>query len=78
MGGPTQLDPGQIGVYDVSLASQTNVDTPYVIFEFGVPELGASNDQGISPGEKLQFATDLGGPPNVAGVPFARSTRSWT
>ena len=79
MGGPTTLDPGQTAVYRVVLASQTNVDTPYVNFEFGVPELGASNDQGLSPGEKLQFATNLAGHRRTCpACRSPRSTRSWT
>ena len=37
MGGPSTLGIGQIGNYLVSLESITNVDTPYVFFEYGAP-----------------------------------------
>ncbi len=31
---------GETGTYGISVASLTNIDTPYVYFQFGVPELG--------------------------------------
>ena len=40
LGGPRVLPPGQTGLYGISLQSLTNVDTPYVYFEFGAPEMG--------------------------------------
>ena len=40
LGGPRILAPGDVGTYGVSLQSLTNVDTPYVHFQFGIPELG--------------------------------------
>ncbi|HEY7599778.1 MAG TPA: PPC domain-containing protein, partial [Candidatus Limnocylindrales bacterium] len=40
MGGPRVVPAGQAGLYGISLQSLTNVDTPYVFFEFGAPEIG--------------------------------------
>ncbi|MGB7378807.1 MAG: putative Ig domain-containing protein, partial [Rivularia sp. (in: cyanobacteria)] len=40
LGGPRIIAPGEVGTYGVSLESLTNVDTPYVHFQFGIPELG--------------------------------------
>ena len=69
MGGPSTLGIGQIGNYLVSLESITNVDTPYVFFECGVPD--APNPAPfLIPGPALAFSTDLSGQPNVAGVPW--------
>ena len=68
-GRPSTLGIGQIGNYLVSLESITNVDTPYVFFENGVPN--APNPAPfLIPGPALAFSTDLSGQPNVAGVPW--------
>ena len=40
LGGPRVLPAGQAGLYGISLQSLTNVDTPYVHFSFGAPEIG--------------------------------------
>ena len=40
LGGPRVVPAGQTGLYSISLQSLTNVDTPYVYFTFGAPELG--------------------------------------
>ncbi len=40
LGGPRVLPAGQSGLYGISLQSLTNVDTPYVYFQFGAPEIG--------------------------------------
>ncbi len=40
VGGPRVVPAGQTGLYSISLQSLTNVDTPYVHFTFGAPELG--------------------------------------
>ncbi len=53
MGGPSTLGIGQIGNYLVSLESITNVDTPYVFFEYGAAqraEPGTVFDSGTGPG----------------------------
>ena len=47
LGGPRVLAPGDVGTYGVSLQSLTNVDTPYVHFQFGIPELGENEKLGI-------------------------------
>ena len=66
MGGPDDIELSKAGFpnayYGVSLTSLTNVDTPYVFFQFGVPRL--TNDT-VIPGERLLFQTDLQGSPNV-------------
>ncbi|MEY3475032.1 MAG: hypothetical protein RL087_1490, partial [Pseudomonadota bacterium] len=40
LGGPRVVPAGQTGLYGISLQSLTNVDTPYVHFTFGAPEMG--------------------------------------
>ena len=42
IGGARTLDPGQGSTYSVTLQSLTNVDTPYVRFDIGAPEMGYS------------------------------------
>ncbi|MBL8395672.1 MAG: hypothetical protein JNK99_13155, partial [Candidatus Accumulibacter sp.] len=44
IGGPRRLDPGDSATYSVSLQSLGNLDTPYVHFVAGVPEMGYSAD----------------------------------
>jgi large repetitive protein len=61
MGGPRILSPGDTGLYGVSLKSLTNVDTPYVFFEFGLPELGINPDLATAV-RRIQFE-----PPRCAG-----------
>ncbi len=39
IGGPRVVLAGDTGTYDLAFQSLTNVDTPYVYFTFGVPEL---------------------------------------
>ncbi|TVS15269.1 MAG: tandem-95 repeat protein, partial [Planctomycetaceae bacterium] len=76
MGGPRILAPGDTGLYGVSLKSLTNVDTPYVHFTFGLPELGINESLafGDDPGLRyVVFASNLRGAPDaaLAGVPWA-------
>jgi hypothetical protein len=40
IGGPRTLATGESATYSVSLQSLGNLDTPYVRFDFGVPEMG--------------------------------------
>jgi hypothetical protein len=40
LGGPRVVPAGQAGLYSIALQSLTNVDTPYVYFQFGAPEIG--------------------------------------
>src|SRR5690606_35714972 len=42
VGGSRSIEPGQSGIYSVSLQSLTNVDTPYVRFNLGATNLGSS------------------------------------
>jgi large repetitive protein len=85
LGGPRVLEPGQTGTYGVSIQSLTNLDTPYIHFQFGVPELGV-NDYlldlfklqvrealGISELPYVQFTTNLRGTPEGVrtDVPWA-------
>ncbi len=67
MGGPSTLNFGQTGVYLVSMHSITNVDTPYVFFEYGVLNV-ANPASALIPGPALAFSTDLSGQPDVSGV----------
>ncbi len=63
LGGPRVLAAGETGVYGVSLQSLTNVDTPYVKFEFGVPEMG-SNEY-VYGLEFLNYYNNLRGAPDA-------------
>jgi hypothetical protein len=40
LGGPRVVLAGDIGTYGVAFQSLTNIDTPYVKYEFGIPEMG--------------------------------------
>lgn len=40
LGGSRVLAPGETGTYGIAIKSLTNIDTPYVHFQFGIPELG--------------------------------------
>jgi subtilase family serine protease len=86
LGGPRVLAPGDTGTYGVSLQSLTNLDTPYVHFQFGIPELGDNNfllgkfretvrqQAGIEELPYLEFASNLRGQPEVgetADLPWA-------
>ena len=69
LGGPRVLAPGDTALYGFSLLSLTNVDTPYVYFQYGVPELGTNSNLANLP--YLNFSTNLSGSPNVSNVPWA-------
>ncbi|ULU23434.1 tandem-95 repeat protein [Dyella terrae] len=72
IGGPRTLDPGSEGTYSVSLQSLTNVDTPYVRFDFGAAEMGYNKDLLDSLNLPYAvFASNVGGSPfgNVDGAP---------
>lgn len=70
MGGPSQLNLGDVGVYGFGIYSLTNVDTPYVHFEFGLPHL-ENQWADLIPGDLLVFRTNLTGQPDVPDVPWA-------
>ncbi|MBL9127419.1 MAG: hypothetical protein JNL97_07225, partial [Verrucomicrobiales bacterium] len=72
LGGPDEILLSKAGFpsayYGVALDSRTNLDTPYVYFQYGVPRI---TNNTIIPGERLLMQTNLQGAPNVAGVPWA-------
>ena len=68
LGGTRVMYSGDTGYYGVSLQSLTNVDIPYVQLEFGIPNLGDNPAVGFAP--YLAFSNNLGGSPDVAGVPW--------
>ncbi|MEX2552838.1 MAG: CARDB domain-containing protein, partial [Actinomycetota bacterium] len=84
MGGPSELEYGDVGWYGLGVLSLTNVDTPYVHFEFGLPRLPQrESDTGYAEyvreemedpefpiGDPLIFRTNLQGAPGVDGVPW--------
>ncbi|PSF27588.1 hypothetical protein C7H19_24935, partial [Aphanothece hegewaldii CCALA 016] len=43
LGGSRVLAPGETGTYGIAVKSLTNIDTPYVHFQFGIPSLGDNN-----------------------------------
>ena len=69
LGGTRVLYAGDTGYYGFSLQSTTNVDIPYVQFEFGVPNLGENSAEAFAP--YLGFSSNLSGSPAVAGVPWS-------
>ncbi|MDB5349218.1 MAG: hypothetical protein JWN86_465, partial [Planctomycetota bacterium] len=69
LGGPRLLSPGQSGLYGFTLQSTTNVDTPYVFYQFGVPEMGENPVLFNLP--YVVFNTSAGAAPNVANVAWA-------
>jgi hypothetical protein len=66
LGGPRVVWAGNSGLYGFTLTSQTNVDIPYVEFQYGVPALPLN--EGVP---YLGFTTNVTGTPNVANVPWA-------
>ena len=65
VGGERSLVSGNSATYSVSLQSLTNVDTPYVRFDVGVPELGYNPYlfEGALKLPYLVFGTNTGGQP---------------
>ncbi|MDH5500886.1 MAG: pre-peptidase C-terminal domain-containing protein, partial [Gammaproteobacteria bacterium] len=64
IGGARNTEPGFNDTYSVSLQSLTNVDTPYVRFDVGTPEMGYSEN--LIDGLHLPyviFGTNIGGSP---------------
>ena len=66
LGGPRVIWAGQSGLYGFTLTSQTNVDIPYVEFQYGVP--GTPLNEGVP---YLGVTTNVTGTPDVADVPWA-------
>ena len=72
MGGPRIIPAGNAGSYGISLQSLTNVDTPYVFFEYGVPEMQENGFVFNLP--FLTFSSNLAGEPEGglrSDVPWA-------
>ncbi|MGA2035934.1 MAG: CARDB domain-containing protein, partial [Thermoguttaceae bacterium] len=67
LGGPRVLFAGGLGTYGFSVTNTSNVDIPYVQFQYGVPQI----DGPTIANPHLQMTTNLGGQPQVADVPWA-------
>ncbi|MDB5858608.1 MAG: hypothetical protein JWQ76_2297, partial [Ramlibacter sp.] len=78
IGGPRNMEPGDLGTYSVSLQSLTNVDTPYVRFDIGAPNMGSSLDvlEGLSL-PYLVFGSNVGGQPDGHTVDAAGNTMAY-
>ena len=86
LGGPSELKLGEVGIYGFGVYSLTNVDTPYVHFEVGVPKLPNAFAE-IIPGEMLVLRTNLErrsghcgravGQPRSDGKPRRTSDGAW-
>ena len=78
VGGPRSMAPGDSGLYSVSLQSLTNVDTPYVRFDFGAPEMGISADvlEGLGLPYVL-FGSNVGGSPSGKTLDTAGNTQAY-
>src|SRR5262249_9873045 len=67
IGGPRVIAAGKTGRYGVTVNSATNLDTPYVFFQFGAPELGTNPDAfGF---RYVDFTSNVGGQPLAADTP---------
>ena len=64
LGGPRVVPAGETGLYGISLQSLTNVDTPYVYFEFGAPEMGENARVYGLP--YVTYSSNVGGNPDGA------------
>ncbi|WP_422665759.1 CARDB domain-containing protein (plasmid) [Anabaena sp. PCC 7938] len=71
LGGSSILAPGDAGTYGVSVQSLTNIDTPYVHFAIGTPELGINSEVFNLP--YTEFSSNLRGNPEgvLEDVPWA-------
>ena len=67
LGGPRVLFAGDQGTYGFSVTNKTNVDLPYVQFQYGVPQM----DEPTEVYPRLQMTTNLAGQPQVDDVPWA-------
>ncbi|HSC16225.1 MAG TPA: pre-peptidase C-terminal domain-containing protein, partial [Gammaproteobacteria bacterium] len=62
LGGPRIVPAGSMGTFGVSLQSLTNVDTPYVHFVYGAPEM--QENEYLFDLPFLTFSTNLAGAPD--------------
>ncbi len=70
MGGPSELGLGETGWYGFGIYSLSNIDAPYVHFEFGMPNITNARPD-LIPGPALVFRTNLYGEPTLDDVPWA-------
>jgi len=78
IGGSHTVNPGDNANYSVSLQSLTNVDTPYVRFDVGAPEMGYSAD--VLGGLSLPyviFGSNIGGQPDGVTLDSAGNTQAY-
>ena len=75
IGGPRTLATGESATYSVSLQNLGNLDTPYVRFDFGVPEMGVSADvlEGLQL-PYLVFGSSVGGRPDGRTIDLANNS----
>ncbi|MDP2220720.1 MAG: CARDB domain-containing protein, partial [Hydrogenophaga sp.] len=78
LGGDQTIEPGSGSVYSVSLQSLTNLDTPYVRFDFGATEMGYNET--LLEGLRLPFTvfgTHVAGQPDGATLDAAGNTQAY-
>ncbi|WP_233259655.1 CARDB domain-containing protein, partial [Ramlibacter sp. WS9] len=78
IGGERLLSPGDRTTYSVSLQSLTNVDTPYVRFDIGAPNMGSNEYllEGLNL-PFLVFGSNVGGQPSGQSVDAAGNTQTY-
>ncbi len=59
IGGPSLVGLGETGNYGIPVQSLANIDTPYTIIEYAVPNV--ENDAGIIPGPAITMQTGIRG-----------------
>ena len=72
IGGPRTIMAGEVGTYSIALQSLTNIDTPYVDFRVGIPEMGFNG--AIYGLPYVTFTSNLRGQPeqgDLDDVPWA-------
>ncbi len=70
IGGPRTILAGDVGTYSVALQSVSNLDTPYVYFEVGIPEM--LNNEFVYGLPFVRFNSNVrGGPDGADNVPWA-------
>src|SRR5205823_2746803 len=70
VGGPRVILAGDVGTYSVALQSLSNLDTPYVFFQVGIPEMGTN--QFVYNLPFVKFSSNLrGAPDNSDSIAYA-------
>jgi subtilase family serine protease len=78
IGGPRTVNPGDIATYSVSLQSLTNVDTPYVRFDVGAPDMGNSENLLKEIGlPYVVFGSNIGGQADGVTLDTAGNTQAY-